>query len=602
MFRLEDVGTPSPAEHAFKGTHYLVFLGPAPVDELVQCIVAASSAWLTLGLYNIVLDCSSARSVKSVLRFAATSRATIGHEVWRIRDGLVQERQFSPARSMAATWRKEIARLSKRKLPGEIADAVREYCPLMASTIARSEQLLPNLLPKLHDIRKEARTSLGDFRKQPSEESKYQVLGELLYLNAGLSRFSSQTFAGATSIIDTECHFWSHSLLGVGMGSLALLAVCRFIEMTLGEERLPDRFAELRKVKSGIRNLSRLKPNDAYWSADHLGRTKLPVKKREPLVPLLAYFSARDGFKSTLTTISAPLACVSSCNTLQWSLLTLTHEISHIIIRGVLVDLYPDLDSDRDVNAAMDLLEKDGPAVNLLDEIRRFLLFAIIKMDDVEAGRDAPPEYDVDRFRALLERWHHVVEETFAHLFDFMYFYGHDVKRYVSGIWSSWGVIPNINCRIRDYVLRTVCAVLSVNISRGPAGLEIARELVERHLKELSSQIGPSAYVDKAVEYIRAHWDDEIKPRLHARLPIIKIARGFLFSKDIATRVRGETKISGGAGEREGYVLREGWFEGHTIRNPVRFLELYTRSADPSEMLSAWLIFVLAFAVEIDGR
>lgn len=405
------------------------------------------------------------------------------------------------------------------------------------------------------------------------------------------------------SISENPCHFWSHSFLGIGTASLALQQICNFIEGTLGAARIPDRFSELRTINTSVPDLLELRINDPFWTEDHLSQIKLPKTiSDKPLVPVLAYFSARDGFKSTFTTISAPLSCVSCCNTNQWSLLTLTHEISHIIARGVLSELYPDLDSDAEVKAALCLVGSVGPAGNLLDEIRRFLFCSIIKMDDVADNREEPPEYDEEMFRKLLEHWHHSVEENIAHIFDFMYFYGQDVTKYITGIWTSWGTIPNINSRITDYVVRTICAVLPPQVRKGENGLEIVKEQVRECLSSLRDKHQPNTYTTKALNYLTSHWDDEIRNKVYARIPIVKIVRSFLFSKNIATIVRSETEISGGASDREGYTLREGLLESRKIRNPIRFLELYSRSHDASPQLSAWLLYTLAFCVDQDEK
>ena len=73
----------------------------------------------------------------------------------------------------------------------------------------------------------------------------------------------------------------------------------------------------------------------------------------------------------------------------------------------------------------------------------------------VAAGRPTGSSVNVgvQELRRLLQRWRQDVDETMVHAFDFLYFYGKDVSRYIAGIWSSWGTIPNIgtrNSRLRD--------------------------------------------------------------------------------------------------------------------------------------------------------
>lgn len=602
VFALGDSDDQQTADTGFSGDRILAFLGPASVADLEVIVQEAHRAWLTLGLYNVLLDIAPDKYGE--LQNLAISLG-VSAEFWTIKDAAITERRGFPieAKSADREWRQQLEALPGPELPEELSQALAEFSPLMAGALARAEASAPELVGDLGRTADEVRQILGDYQDNPSHLAKYRALGQLLHMNAALSRFASQTFSGTTSLAENQCHFWSHSFLGIGVASLALQCVCRFVEATLGESRIPDRFAQLAGVEDKIPNLSTLSVNDPFWWQDHIGDIALPSEmSQEPLVPLIAHFSARDGFKSTLTTISAPLACVGCCNSHRWSLLTLTHEISHIVARDVLGELYPDLDSDAEIDAALELIDRDGPAANLLQEIRRFLLFSIIKMDDVAARREEPPEYNSDMLRTLLDHWHHAVEELIAHVFDFLYFYGQDTEKYVNGIWTSWGTIPNINSRVKDYVVRTLCAVLPPHLRRGQDGLLVAREQVAGHLQGVRDRLGPNTYADSALVYIASHWEDEIEPRINARLPVIKIVKSFLFSKRIATTVRSETEVSGGASEKEGYTLCQGVLETRQIRNPLRFLELYTRSREPSPGLSAWLLYTLAFCVGEDAE
>lgn len=551
--------------------------------------------WVTLGLFNLLVASPLKRDISKLVRWCEDRE--LPYELWPVRNGRILTPKFPEPRQTKGSWRKILSELAKINLPPEVHEAVQEYCPLMASTIARSELLNNEIASDLLKINENLFQSLPRTGTGTPSDVRYQTLGQILTMNAGLSRFAAQTFAGTTRITETECHYWSNSLLGIGTAALGLWRLCRFLDKTLGEMRVPERFAQLRLVTE-FPDLTKEDPE----KKDYLGEVKLSTKDLKPVVPLLAFFSARDGYRSTETTISAPLAAVSSCNSLRWSLLTITHEITHVTIRGVLSDLYPDLNDETDLQKALDLIEAKRRAPTLFDEIRRILFFTIIKMDDVVSERSSgeSTELDLAIFRRLLERWRHDVDETLVHTFDFLYFYGIDVERYVRGIWMSWGTIPNVSNRIRDYVLRTICAVMAKHIRKGPHSEELAKKAVLQSLRGMDAAGGGDRYVKLAIKYIEEDWERKIKPAVRARRQLIKIVLNFLFSTKVATAVRGEPEISGDASEKEGYTLRRGYLELKQIRNPLRFLELYTEAKQPSAAESLWMYYVLAFCISED--
>jgi hypothetical protein len=273
-----------------------------------------------------------------------------------------------------------------------------------------------------------------------------------------------------------------------------------------------------------------------------------------------------------------------------------------VLIRGILADLYPDLESEESVNEALELLDKGRRGNNLLEEIRRLLLLTIISIDDVSVNRTEGLEIDSETLATLLEHWYREVQEILVHVFDFLYFYGGDIDKYIKGIWISWGTIPNINNRVSEYVVRTICTALVNHLQREQAE-EISRDQVVRCLEDFDKEGIGGPYVNRALEYISQHWIDEIMPRVLARKDLVKIVRGFLFSEKIATQVRKETNLKGGEpSEKGGYSLVPGYLELSEILNPFHFLELYTKSKKPSVIESAWMLNVLAFYVKSDAN
>lgn len=585
----------SPSRFNFAGKHSVIFIGPVHPELVESHCEKGLKLWLSLGLFNVIISAPQSADVDSFLNWAKKEK--LPYEVWTVVDARIKKINQSANVSSASDWRRTLGKLSEASVAPELTEAIAEYCPLMASTMSRGEFLPNQPFSGIQTINDFVCAELMKFGPQTGIELRYQALGQLLTINAGISRFASQTHAGTSPIFETECHFWSHSLLGIGTATLGLWKLRAFLQKTLGEQRLPQRFSALRSIKTAVPNLS----TEAWPEQDILASITLPADDvTDPIIPLLSYFSARDGYRSTETTLSAPLASVSSCNSLRWSLLTVTHEISHVVIRAVLSELYPDLDDTVKIESCLDLLNARAAASSLFHEIRRMLLFALLVMDAEEAERNVsdPVNVDAASLKDILERWRHEVDETMVHVFDFLYFYGLDVDRYVSGIWMSWGTIPNVSTRVRGYVVRTVCAVMAKHLRRGTKSPELARDEVIDVLKKLDATGHGGRYVKQALDYLDKEWDREIRDKVLARRLLIKIVKCFLFSETAATSVRSEPEISGGATEKEGYTLKVGTFELRTIRNPLRFLELYTGHAHSSASDSAWMFYILAFGIQ----
>ena len=317
---------------------------------------------------------------------------------------------------------------------------------------------------------------------------------------------------------------------------------------------------------------------------------------------MATYFSARDGWRGTSTTISAPLATINSCSSTRWSLITLTHEFSHIIISAILADLYPDFTDPSEIKSFRALWYNNKPGAHLFEEIQRIILFSILEMNEAGHGITSAENYNHylqhEELKILLRRWQPYIEETMVHVFDFLYFYGRDVERYIRGIWASWGTIPNVSSRIEDYVVRSISAVLSHHWRRADDAEDLAKQEVTSALQKLQESKLGGRYVEEALQLLDKKWDSHIKRQVRARRQLVKIVSTYLFSEEIASNIRGESEISGGTKDTEGYPLHPGHIDERSIRNPLRFIEIYTKLAEPSIAHSVWMLYTLAFCVQ----
>ena len=129
---------------------------------------------------------------------------------------------------------------------------------------------------------------------------------DMVTANAGLSRFSSQALSGTSPILQTECHYWTHSLLGTGVANRALWRVTDFLNSRVHDQQFFARVAAYADRPMTEGRLESLESDHAIWRSRPLDL--VTVGAPEAYLPLVGFFSGRDGFNVTPTTVSAPLA------------------------------------------------------------------------------------------------------------------------------------------------------------------------------------------------------------------------------------------------------------------------------------------------------
>lgn len=572
------------------GRAYLIFAGPMSPIRAEACVRMlkgrSDRAWLTYGLFNLVAYTSSPRTLKSIQRWADQEK--VRWELWILNGSKVEQVTISIRGALRP--RKVLTRLSQFHLESpfpELRDATEEYCALLASASCRSaevDEMLTIELEETNDIITQAATNYVCGNENGQD---LRAIALLVDANAALSRFTSQTFSGFSPILETECHFWTHSLLGTGVANLALVRLRRFISRTLGEARIPEQIEALKNVTdpSLIRDVLRDGP---IWNAPwlhhlpELGKKPILSTSLDPLCPLITYLSGRDGFHTTQVSLSAPLNVLTSCSSLRWSLLTITHEMSHRIIDGVLSYCLPHPTSEIDVRRAAALLNEDEKPANLLECLQFKILELMARLNAstplVMPQERATPHHILDLIGTRREE----VEEIMVHVFDFIYFYGEEPESYVPGIWRSWDAIPSLHRRLPAYVLRTLCAVHSKfwlhakSTQESIAAVTAGMEFVAKNDRD-------NAYIMDALDYLR-HNKETLQKEMRRRRVLTGIVRTFLQSPIIRQSVRGQA-------EKKPSLE----FDGSPVENPLRFVEAHTSSTNFSALKSFIILCRLAF-------
>ncbi|MFC2132275.1 hypothetical protein ACFLRG_00605 [Bacteroidota bacterium] len=587
---------------------YFIFFGPTPPWILKEKIFKNTNAWLSFGLYNVICHVKNSKSKDRILRHLI--KDSIHHEVWIIKNGKLLDFKFNIPERKEYSW--DSIKLTTPKCTDFLASDffMKEYSLQFISILTKMSNCVPHLIEDLLIINEyiESVKIPQNLNKKNGATNKtaYDVFGIISKLNAALLRFSSQTLAGISPIIHNPCHLASHSLIGIGLANIALIKLRNFIQNNLGEIRIPLIF-DLYKLKKEFVSLRKLEETEEYWETDHLFnltqedkiKTKFKETKKDLLFPLATYFSTRDGFRYQFLTLGVPLETLYACNTIEWSLVTITHEISHAIIGGILSSLLPDFESDDEVLRDFQLSAPNSQPKNLYEEIKKYFFNGVINIEKYSLGENKEITVsDSMHFKDIIQRWYPEIEEIMAHIFDFLYFYGADDQKYIKGIWNSWSVIPNISTRIPGYVSRTLCTIYSMNLRKGINGYILSASLFKNTLKSIRKEKKNGQYIDEALKYLKDE-NEEVKQKILSRTNIIRIVKTFIYSEQFSSDAFGEKWITLKKKPVEQlYAHKMNFFDKQPITNPLLFLNQFSNSKSPSIAEALWLFNNLAFNYE----
>lgn len=562
--------------------HWIVFTGPVYPGVLEG---ESFPAFLSLGTYNLVLVGRTAADRKRVHQFL--KRVGTHWEEWElvgnvlgavVLDEVVRPEPPIPQAQLAVIPNQ----------PEQLQPALREYRTLMATTVGRAAIHVPAQADELVRFDTGLRAVLAN-AKVPSLLRQTMLVNA----NAALSRYSSQAFSGISPITQTECHFWTHSLLGIGTASHAIGRLKTSVERVFVDQRLVSRVRALSHVPPHKADLLALSGTDDFWDAEHLfsGTVDSQLSQDsnvDPDLPLLTFYSGRDGFRSTKISLSAPLEVITSCNTTAWTPLTLTHEISHTIIEGVLGAVLPQPSDREGIRRTVLLLANKEQPRSLLEQLLVMLAFSVLSLGSTSTEKHVSEDAFATAMRHRLSE----LNEILTHVFDFLYFYQKDDAKYVESVWASWGVIPNIQSRVHSYLIRTLCA-LHANYIRAPSGADLTLDQLSERLKA-THQSHPSDLTAAAIDELKAN-RQQLSRELKERARLVKFVRSFLYQPRIVAALWVESNVVGG--DHEGYALKVNDFHELRISNPLKFVSAFSRDSSAQPARAAWLLAHLAFGV-----
>lgn len=575
---------------------YLFFVGPIAIAKLSRPVLKGMAMWLTYGAYNLIVATYDIKQAENFSKYL--DGQSIRYEKWKVNENQIIDYNIS---CHELEKRAPLSRSLFDKYASDpvMLPVVREYYMQILTTCERLRYIDKTAYKRMlrfHEAVNEY-VQLSDGFSDDSSDDSFQNFNYLTSINACLTRYNSQMISGFSPILEQETHAWSHSLLGMGMASLAINNIGDFFYDKVGNQRIEEKFAQiLSKKYTFAKSIVKSSAKDPVFDVDHIGDEV--IVNGEIQMPLLIFFSSRDGFRNQYNTLSIPLISLYGCNTPGWSLKTISHEASHLLVDSVLDYLFKNL-QDTDWQKKFCIISSPKYVPLTYDEAILQSFGAGLIALSIEEGVN----YDAVRFKKAFETCRDEMKEIMTHAFDFLYFYQSNVKDYIEEIWATWGELPRISSSIPGYVMRSLCIIVLSdwkvkNIE------EKAIDALREQLVMLLGKARPvfkNNYLQDAIDYIDKNREDRegipgLISLLVRRKFLIKFVKGFLFSTKIHSAISHESYALGSKSLKES-LESFGRLEisEAPFNNPLCIAERYSRSAKLSEAESCLIYYNLAF-------
>ena len=312
-------------------------------------------------------------------------------------------------------------------------------------------------------------------------KQKYQgaLIDKLIQINSSLSYVSTQSFSGAIPIYERRSLIRRNSLLGIGSAVSGLNNVFQYVENAFNKIDFKKIITQQMLIAPKLEEVRREGHNPTGWdtnNVDKLNNGLINDSNRKP-ENKLSYFSSRHSFRESEFCITASLNSLYLGASLEWSLMTLTHEIIHSHIRNLVALIFDFKDQEKRnsiIDKYLNTDQKNNKRDNefrLIDSIREAILSycdATVTLGSLtKKGTSNKFEIGKSPNREAvwqnLEQENRSIHEIFVHVLDLHYFYRGraGLTDYITLIWCSWSVIPNVTARLKQYILRSLLAIAS---------------------------------------------------------------------------------------------------------------------------------------------
>lgn len=451
---------------------------------------------------------------------------------------------------------------------------------------------------------------LDDFINDASLKEKiiHQNIGRLIQVNAALSNLSVQALSGAIPILERRSLLRRYSLLGIGSGVIALTNIARSIEEPFSKYPIEDIIKDRMLDAGALRGLEELPSYDcSSWRSDSVNKWKDKFKEK-PFFPKLSYYSYRLGYRESEYSISAAVQSIIGGADLDWSLLTITHEMVHGHVRKIYAQIFqgqanlnPDIKWRNFDDRFKKKLRRQLKDENMLDSLRAIIFtyccFAstsgsisheyqsdlkekIIKQGSFKI-KGLPLDFyiprDSNQLYNLLANEQRNIHEIFVHILDFHYFYGSKLEAFIPLVWHTWSSVPHVRGDLRQYILRSLLTIAvtvdSAPLERFYESLDIFRELLDKYF----SGENECPIILDVRRYLRGEniLDKLFKP-FAASLILVDMVNNIFFCENIRSALMDDPNIlfvpdENAREEKFQYVFSEDFIDD-VVKKPAAYL------------------------------
>ncbi|WP_299602519.1 hypothetical protein [uncultured Tateyamaria sp.] len=620
---------------------YVCFVGPVDPQRAIDAWKAEllenkpqGSLWATLGQYNLIVICEK-KELESIREFCSAHDCRC--EFWRVLDqsdvlDLVCDEieYFIPDRLGRSLEDHELPPFSEvhlapvvSSLDSSLKQAFLEFFSLRQITLQRSAPMFRALsddaeeisvsVPSLSEIlvgselTDDAPSESGEGVDRPESRviRALQYRDRILGINAALSRQVSQGYSGVAPLMQTECHFWPHSLLGAGVASLALRNLASFIIGCVNESEFGARYEA--RTAGSLQDLGLSEVDLSSEQLSTLASLSLSTENIEGYEPErwhipapITYYSGRDGFRYGTFSISAPLLCISGCNSKQWNLGTISHELSHRVVSHRLSNLLKGVRNSAKLANGKDIRTVLQAYDGSVQQAAETLLMTTLTLDEafrVGAERFEKQKHDPKAFFAnAIAHNKHELEERIVHMFDYFHFYNMEADEYVANIWQSWAIQPSIAEKFNSYIERTAVALALKHIEKENWATLTYEEFLaasDEHFFWHKTPFREKLHLELA------NGREKITKILRQNWSTIALFQLLFRSRDLAVSSQEEARETGRAQKLCLYDVSGMGFPAHT--NPLQLIRWATTDKTPNSSRAAWLLSALAFRSRRQG-
>jgi len=418
----------------------------------------------------------------------------------------------------------------------------------------------------------------------------------LVAVNSSIRNLHLQLFSSTDPSENYDYFHGLHSLFGLGMIICGLNNLRSFIDQRIIKAEYAFRVEKMLEDVQVLPKLERFGASDVIWKTDYL--FEATNDKKEELQTLsFAHVLSRVGFQNLLNIVSVPEECIYQGNTFFYTPHTITHELSHSVIKTILSLIYPS--TEKEFKALFNAYRKNDVEVKLKVALASAILNTMIEYNDIQQRLDLMEEVKLKDIDNIIQVYNSEIEELLVHLFDFSYFYNQDSEYYIKNVWLSWSMIPNVADRIEEYTIRTLSTVISKNLAREARAFEITCDEVLSNLKSISS-ICKNGVINKAIDFINRNRENEsFTTSVLLNKGIAQIFMGLFYSEKIASTISQDIWLDNTSDYSH---IKRLELMNVPFENPLFFLKKFAKDKKASIADSYWLFYNLCFNYEVDDK